>query len=99
MKIQIKGDGHNIVIPVPTGLIFNRISVSLWLKMIRKHSKHSARYLPANAEEKADAFFEKIPDEAVHALCSEILRAKRKHGSWNLVEVESAGGEQVLITL
>lgn len=99
MKIQVTGDGHNIVIPVPTGLIFNRVSVSLWLKIIRKQSKDSARYIPEYAEEKADAFFAKIPDEALYALCAEIMRIKRKRGSWKLVEVESAGGEKVLITL
>lgn len=99
MKIQVKGDGHDIVIPVPTGLIFNRISVSLWLKTIRKYTKDSARYLPEHTEEKADLFFSKISDEAAYALCAEIMRVKRKHGSWNLVEVESSDGEQVLITL
>lgn len=99
MKIQITGDGHDIVIPVPTGLIFNRVSVSLWLKAIRKYSKENARYIPEHAEQKVDAVFSKIPDEAAYALCAEIMRIKRKYGSWNLVDVESASGEKVLITL
>lgn len=99
MKIRITGDGHNIVIPIPTGLIFNRVSVSVWLKIIRKQIKDSSRYFPEDAEVKADAFFAKLPDEALYALCAEIMRVKRKYGSWELVDVESASGEKVLITL
>ncbi len=96
MKIQITGQGHNIRIPIPTGLIFNRLSVFLWLKCMRRQSADS---LLERAEEKADSFFVNLPDEAVHQVASELMRARKKHGSWNLVEVESASGERVLISL
>lgn len=99
MRIQIKADGHNINIPIPTGLIFSRPSVWLWLKIGRKASKGDNKYLPEHVEEKTDDFLMKIPDEAMYALCDEIMRIKKKYGSWDLVEVESASGEQVLIRL
>ena len=40
-----------------------------------------------------------IPPEAVDALCGEIRRIKKKHGSWDLVEVLSNDREAVKITL
>ena len=55
--------------------------------------------MPERVNQKADAFFDGLSDEAVYALCGELMRIKRKHGSWDLVEVESSDGMQVLIRL
>lgn len=99
MKIQIKADGHNFSIPVPTRLIFSKTSVRLYLKLARKYSSRAKRYIPEDAQQQASDFLQKLPDEAVYALCAELMRIKRRYGSWNLVEVRSAGGEEVHITL
>lgn len=96
MRILVKGGGYDIHIPIPTGMIFSKASAWAWLKIVRNAS---SKYVPEKVNEKADAFFSNISDEAVYALCSEIMRVKRKYGSWDLVEVESADGEQVLIRL
>ena len=40
-----------------------------------------------------------LPDGALPALCEELRRIKKKYGTWELVEVESASGEHVKITL
>ena len=99
MKIQVKVEGCNITIPVPTGLIFSRPSVWLWLKIARNASGQGSRYIPDHVETRADDFFAKIPEEAMYALCAELMRIKRKYGSWELVEVHSASGEEVRICL
>lgn len=96
MRIHVKGNDYNIHIPIPTGMIFSKASAWMWLKIVRKTT---AQYVPRRVNEKADAVFSNLSDDAVYALCSEIMRIKRKYGSWDLVEVESSSGDQVLIQL
>lgn len=96
MKIEVKGNGNNISIPIPTGLIFSKASVWTWLKIARMSA---GKYMPERVNQKADAFFDGLSDEALYALCGELMRIKRKHGSWDLVEVESSDGTRVLIRL
>lgn len=45
------------------------------------------------------AQLEKIPPEAAKAVLEELRRIRKKHGAWELVEVHSADGETVTITL
>ena len=40
-----------------------------------------------------------LPDGALPALCAELRRIKKQHGSWTLVEVDSTSGERICITL
>lgn len=99
MRIRIKGDGHNINIPIPTGLIFSKASVWLYLKLARSFSSRAKKYIPEDTEQTAEKVLAQIPDEAVYALCAEIMRIKKKHGHWELVNVKSADGEEVQIIL
>ena len=99
MRIQVRSDSHNISIPIPTGMIFSKPSVWLYLKLARKASSRASRYVPEDVEVSVDEILEKLPDEAVYALCAEIMRIKRKYGKWDLVEVQSSSGEEVKITL
>lgn len=99
MRIRVRGEGHNIQIPIPTGMIFSKPSVWLYLKLARKFSARASQYVPENVEVSVDEILEKLPDEAVYALCAEIMRIKRKYGKWDLVEVKSSSGEEVLIQL
>jgi hypothetical protein len=99
MRIRIKGDGHNISIPIPTGLIFSKPSVWLYLKLARKYSSRASEFIPEDIEIKVEPLLDKLPDAAVYALCEEILRIRKKHGHWDLVEVHTADGEHIQITL
>ena len=84
MKIQVKQpDGRSITIPVPTWLVFNSLMIEIGLKTGRNHSDH----VPD------------IPPEAIDALCREFRRIKQVHGTWELVRMESADGETVIITI
>lgn len=96
MRIIVKGNGNNLNIPIPTGLIFSKASAWTWLKLARRTA---GEYMPEKLNQKADVCFDSLSDEAVYALCAELMRIKRKHGSWDLVEVESADGNHVLIRL
>ena len=49
--------------------------------------------------EQAEKALWNLPEEKILRLCDELMRIKRKYGKWDLVEVESAEGEQVLIRL
>ncbi len=84
MKIIVTSGTHNIRIGIPTILLFNRPMVWLGLKMGRKY-----------ASEKIDM----IPREAAYALCAEIRRIKKKHGSWELVDVIASDGSKVKIII
>lgn len=99
MKIQIKADGHNISIPIPTALIFSKPSVWLYLKLAKKFSSQAKDYIPEDIEISMDSLLTQFPEETVYALCAELMRIKRKYGSWELVHVISSDGEEVHITL
>jgi len=100
MRIVIKSEGRKILVPIPTGLIFSKASAWLWLKSLRTVAKpYVSQYMPESVSVKADALLDNLSDEAVYALCAELMRIKRKHGSWTLLEVEASDGSQVLIRL
>lgn len=84
MKIQIREQDHNFTLVLPTRLIFNKISARI--------ANHFARKYAPDA-------MAGISPEALEALCTELGRIKKKYGSWDLVEVDSADGEKVIITL
>ena len=84
MRIKVKSGDTNINIPVPTNLVFSKGSVWLANRFGRKYAGDAMKDLPP---------------EALDKLFAEFRRIKRKHGSWDLVEVESSDGSQVLIRL
>lgn len=84
MRIQVKSQGYHIVIPVPTNLVFGKGTVWFANHVARKYAQ----------EEMKD-----IPPEALEALFAEFRRIKRKYGHWDLVEVKSSSGDEVLIRL
>ena len=99
MRIQIKSGETRIHIPIPTGLIFSKPSVWLYLKLGRRFFHGTEKYIPENRGTSVDSYWMNLPEEAMYALCDEILRIKRQYGSWDLVEVTSASGDEVLIRL
>ena len=76
MRIQIKSEDGNIDIPIPTGLVFSKAAAWTWLKIVRKAT---SRYLPQKIGKKADSVMDALSDEAVYALCAELMRIKRKY--------------------
>lgn len=99
MKIRIKGGGHSFCIAIPTGLIFSKPSVWLYLKLAKKNIAYAERYMPEDVDVSVNSFLGNMPEEAVYAICEELRRIKKKHGSWELVAVESSDGGLVKVTL
>ncbi len=80
MKIRI----NSICLPVPTGLVFNRLT--LWA--VRKGLLHGTG-MHSNA----------LSPEASAHLLQELRRVKRLRGTWELVHVQSADGDDIRIEL
>lgn len=84
MKIRIQSGEKKFTVPFPTCLVFSRGSA--WI------ANHIGRRYAGDA-------MKEIPPEAMDALFAEFRRIKSKHGSWELVNVQSADGDIVKITL
>ncbi len=93
MKIIIKTEDHRVFLPIPTALLVSRPMLRFWLRMMRRSEQYVS--LP----EQAGTALWNLPEESVLQLCDELRRIKRQYGKWDLVEVQSASGEQVLIQL
>ncbi len=68
---------------LPDCLLWNKTILKFGLKLGRRYS-----YEVSN-----------IPPSAVDALCDEIRRIKKIHTTWELVNVQSADGENIQIIL
>lgn len=84
MKIQIHTDDQKISFYLPTSLVLNGTLIKFGLRI-------GSRYAPTELSN--------ISSDAVAALCRELVRVKRKYGSWELVEVLSATEEKVKVVL
>lgn len=84
MKISVYDDETNLNLWLPTNLIFGKLTVRLVNGLGRKYAGEA---------------LEKIPPEALEKLFAELRHIKKKYGSWDLVEVESADGRSVRVTL
>ena len=84
MRITVKSEDTNVNLVLPTNLIFGRGTV--WL------ANHFGRKYAGDA-------MKDIPPEALKRLFAEFRRIKKTHGRWELVEVRSADGDEVHITL
>lgn len=93
MKIYIKAEDHRFSISIPTGFLFRRPMVKLWLWGMRRSQEY------VDIPEQAENALWNLPEESVLRLCEELRRIKKRHGKWKLVEVEASSGEQVLIEL
>ena len=84
MKIQIREKDWDFALLLPTVLIFSRFTARLT-------SRAACKYAP-------DAL-KNISPENLEALMTELGRIRKKYGRWELVEVESADGTYIKITL
>lgn len=83
MKVHIRSEGRSFTVILPTRLLFSKGILKFGLKVGKRYS---------------DAVPD-IPPAAVDALCDEIRRIKKTHASWELVSIQSAGGEEIRIVL
>ena len=84
MKIKVISGEHRIRLVLPTRLIFSPALIRFGLKIARK-------YAPAELGN--------IPPEDVEALCRELCRIKKRYGTYELVDIQSANGEMMNIIL
>lgn len=85
MKIKVnESGGKGFSLSLPTRMIFSPKLLQFAIRTGRKH---------------ADAGIPDIPPETVKSLCAEVKRIKKKSGTWTLVDIESADGDLVQITL
>ena len=83
MKIRIRSYERSFTLILPTRLLLSKGAVKLGLRIGKRYS----------------ISVPDIPPKIVDALCDEVKRIKKKHGSWELVDVQSADGEQINIRL
>ena len=83
MKIRVSSEDYRFCIVLPTRLLFSKGLLKLGIRIGKRYTK----VVPD------------IPPAAVDALCDEIRYIKRKHGSWELVHMESPDGSMVQIIL
>ena len=99
MKIRISTGSKNFTICVPTGMIFSKPALWLYMKIGRRSMSYAKQYMPEDADVSVNNLFDNVPEEAAYAICDELRRIKKKYGTWELVNVESADGSLVNITI
>lgn len=84
MIIQIHSSEKNRNIVLPNGFALNWVTAIIGAHYINKENKGKQK---------------RISSSDLRKLFSEIKRYKKENSDWNLVEVESASGENVIIRL
>ena len=84
MRIKVKASGmRQFTIAVPTAMIFSPMLARLGLRIGRRYS----------------AEVPDISDRDLRAVCKAVKQVKRRYGRYELVSVESSGGDEVSIFL
>ena len=85
MKIEVHiSGGPDLVIPVPNAILFSPKLLNWELQISGLSSSHT---IP------------EIPPETVKKACAAIKEYRKDHGPWEIVRVESADGQTVIITV
>lgn len=79
MHIKIKSEGVKLDLPIPNGLVLNRLCAKA-AGALRRHGVD-------------------IPAESAAAFARQLRACKKRFGALVLVEIQSADGDQVCITL
>ena len=83
MRIRVRSDEVNLNLVLPTNLLIGKTVVKIANTIGRRYT---------------DALKD-IPPETLEILCAELRRIKKKHGAWDLVDIQSADGDIVQIIL
>lgn len=84
MKIRIETAEKNLTIPVPDALLSPKLIPWIAEKIGRKTAPEA---------------LERIPPGALEVIFRELRRTKKRYGPWELVDIQSANGEHIRITL
>lgn len=84
MKIRITDGDRDFGFTVPNALALNGITARIACNAASKHDPEIGQ---------------RLTPEALGRVFSELNRIKKEHGTWVLVEVEKATGEQIRISL
>ena len=84
MKIHIKSGSQNLRIRIPSGLVFSSLVARLGWRYGRQYAGDAMK---------------NISPEELNALFAEFRRIKKKHGSWELIDIESGDGDLVKVIL
>nr|MBQ8243828.1 hypothetical protein [Oscillospiraceae bacterium] len=83
MRIRIQWQEHILQIALPTGWLLSPLALRLASNQIALNEKR----------------IEGLSRKSAEILSAELKRIRKIHGDWVLVEVQSAGGETVTVTL
>lgn len=86
MKISVRADQCNFSIPLPNWLLLNPVSFRIVAQAVRKNCSQRISGIS-------------ISPSVAKALVREIRRLKKRYGSLTIVEIYSANGEHITITL
>ena len=104
MKLRIKAEGHKIVFWIPTSLFKSRIAYNFLQRAAARELDKRTKTVPsecpseqqeqANTENKQLVIFTR---KQYLELYNALKQCIKDNGHFNLVEVESANGDKVLI--
>ena len=97
MKIRIKADGHNIRLWLPTSLLKSQFGYSIVKQALQNNYERNARKEEPHDTEVVEEFKMPLSREQVLEMYAALKRVIKENGHFNLVEVESAKGEIVII--
>ncbi len=83
MKVRIRSEERRFTIALPTRMLFSKGLLKFGLKVGKRYS---------------DAVPD-IPPAVVDEFCNEIRRIKKIHSSWELVNIQSASGDEIQVIL
>lgn len=81
MRILVKSEEHTVRLRIPTNLVFHPLVARLAVRYGLRHAPEDVQY---------------ISPEAMEALFAEFRRIKKKYGTWELVDMESADGTETV---
>lgn len=84
MRVRVKTKDCNLNLVLPTRLLFGKTVVRFANSIGRRYAAEA---------------MEKIPPEALEAICAELRRIKAVYGKWDLVDIRSADGDEIRIIL
>ena len=98
MKICIKADGHNLRLWLPTSLLRGRLGYSIVKQALKNNYEKQGKdeELPDGCGKQKE-FEMPLSRKQVKEMYKALRRVIKTQGHFNLVEVESADGEKVLI--
>lgn len=100
MKIRVETQERCFTVPVPTGLVFSDATVWVACHMGNKCPEDVLEYVPPQARKNIpNQAWKELSPQDMKRLFAELRRIKKRYGSWELVEVCSADGQRVRITL